>query len=169
MIHLLTFRTRLIEAAINSVFEMAVVLSQYNVRNIDATRTVPVISANLSGLDGLDTSNLWKLTQSVGFSLADSEWIGDDLEVREKSERLQRQLNQMISERTSVFEVPEHLVSEFHPKELPPMSCDETETYELRKAPSNDMIFLCAKDSKNRLTGFRKFNCPDDLEEAIWE
>ncbi|MCB5205459.1 hypothetical protein LH464_23710 [Neorhizobium sp. T786] len=153
----------------NSVLEMAVALQQYNAGKINAAHTAPIITANLSGLDQLDTLSLWKLAQSVGFSLADSEGIGDDAEVREKSERLQRQLNQMISERTSVIEITAHLADEFRPEQLLHTSFNDSEAYEIRKAPSSEVVFLCGKDAKNQLSGFRKFRCLKDLEEAAWE
>lgn len=95
----------------NSIFEMAITLNQYNEGKIDPTSAASVIVANLASLDSVETSEIRRLAQSVGFSLADIEWVGDDSELEKKLGQLRYHLNRLADEKTSVVNVPARLRS----------------------------------------------------------
>jgi hypothetical protein len=151
-----------------SIFEMAVALSNYQRKTINAAHAASVITANLSSLDGVEFSELRKLVQSVGFSLADIEWTGSSPDFEIKVEQLQCRLSQLIAEKTTVVDVPDYLTGEYQPQRLLCAGLEISSTYELRQESSSGEFFLCQRDLTGHLIDTRRFRCIDDLEEAIW-
>lgn len=150
------------------IFEMAVALSNYQRNKINSVHAASVITANLSSLDDVECSELRKLVQSVGFSLADIEWTGSSPDFEIKVEQLQHRLNQLIAEKTTVVDVPDHLTDEYQPERLLCEGLEVSGTYELRQESSSGEFFLCQRDLKGRLIDTRGFRCINDLEEAVW-
>lgn len=152
----------------NSIIEMAVALNQFCAGRLASSSAASMLTANLTSLNSVETSELRKLAQTVGFSLADFEWTGPDPELMAKLKRLQSQLNQLTDESTSIVDLPEYLVDVFHPEQLLCINSDDIRLYELKKEISVGTIFLCSKDYENQLNGVRKFSDFDEFEEAVW-
>ncbi|HAR53558.1 MAG TPA: hypothetical protein DCS45_17040 [Roseovarius nubinhibens] len=152
----------------NSIIEMAVALNHYRAGKLASSAAASTLAANLASLNSVETSELRKLVQSVGFSLADVEWTGADSDLTEKLTKLQFQLNKLTDEMTSKVDVPEYLIDEFHPEQLLGIDVDDTRSYELRKENSTGAIFLCSRDSEKQLGCVRKFSDFNEFEEAIW-
>jgi len=142
----------------NSIFEMLLTISRYNAGEVDALYASSGITSNLGALTDVEEAPLRNLAQSVGYSLADVEIIGEDAVLRQSCTALEKLLNERINQKTAVIEAPdlelEGIVGNY-------------EDIEIRKGGQGE-IFVCARDQNHKLSKFWKFGSLNDLQEEIW-